>query len=712
MFNPLAASLSSRNDGCKTVTGADMNSVVAGLQPSDRSRNTRGKIKNNNNNNNNKRPVISKPNGLLVSANGEGTRRSSKQFARSGRKQVTRQDAIQDSNYCAQDEWAEKTALAAYEHVVERMGELNGTADAHHTDLLFLKGLMDSPIMKSLVKVQDTLEDGVGVVEPVSSGSSKLVSQIRILCEGSTSSPSQELADLLQRPHLLALLETHDTIADCRHTGILGNSSNSYTGINGCHDNATFMPEENGYPVDAIRMVGLRKKADEPLGLTVREDENGYLVIARIMAGGSIDKQGLLHVGDAICEVNGVEVTSLQELHQEVAKCRDSVTLKVLPALHDPPAGNQVTSSLHPDATRTICYMRALYSYDPAEDTLLPTCPSQTPEDIGLKFEKGDILQIVDQSDPNWWQAQVVGSASKRTGLIPSQELEERRKAFVRQEYDYVHKIGICGTRISKRKKKLMFSTKKSTDFDQAELVLYEEVARMPPFMRKTLVLIGSHGVGRRTLKNRIIASDPSRFGTTIPHTSRPMREHEEDGKAYHFTTREAMEADIRHHGYLEYGELSGNLYGTKCDSILSIIRSGKMCVLDCSPPSLKYLRNSSELLPYVIFLAAPGMDQIKNLYNIGNSLCSSSRNLTFDRNSSMRYSSRRARTLESLASLYEEDDFKRTMEESAKLQRAYDKYFDLVIINNDLNDTYNQILEAIERLSTEPQWVPVTWVY
>lgn len=34
-------------------------------------------------------------------------------------------------------------------------------------------------------------------------------------------------------------------------------------------------------------------------------------------------------------------------------------------------------------------------------------------------------------------------------GLIPSQELEERRKAFVPPEADYVHKIGICGTRVS-----------------------------------------------------------------------------------------------------------------------------------------------------------------------------------------------------------------------------------------------------------------------
>merc|ERR1712179_358163 len=91
------------------------------------------------------------------------------------------------------------------------------------------------------------------------------------------------------------------------------------------------------------------------------------------------------------------------------------------------------------------CYMRTLFCYDPNDDTLLPTCPTQSPDEIGLKFEKGQILQIVNQSDPNWWQAQLVGSDNKRTGLIPSQELEERRKAFVRQEHDYVHKVGICG---------------------------------------------------------------------------------------------------------------------------------------------------------------------------------------------------------------------------------------------------------------------------
>jgi hypothetical protein len=56
-------------------------------------------------------------------------------------------------------------------------------------------------------------------------------------------------------------------------------------------------------------------------------------------------------------------------------------------------------------------------------------------------------LKVVNQSDPNWWQAKKVGWSGP-AGLIPSQELEERRKAFVAPEADFVHKIGFCGTRV------------------------------------------------------------------------------------------------------------------------------------------------------------------------------------------------------------------------------------------------------------------------
>lgn len=62
-----------------------------------------------------------------------------------------------------------------------------------------------------------------------------------------------------------------------------------------------------------------------------------------------------------------------------------------------------------------------------------------------------------------------------------------------------------------------MYRSKQNNEFDKAELTLYEEVARMPPFQRKVLCLVGCPGVGRRTLKNRIIEAFPDKFGTTLP---------------------------------------------------------------------------------------------------------------------------------------------------------------------------------------------------
>lgn len=60
-------------------------------------------------------------------------------------------------------------------------------------------------------------------------------------------------------------------------------------------------------------------------------------------------------------------------------------------------------------------------------------------------------------------------------------------------------------------------ATSLCAEFDRHELLIYEEVARMPPFRRKTLVLIGAQGVGRRSLKNKLIMWDPDRYGTTVP---------------------------------------------------------------------------------------------------------------------------------------------------------------------------------------------------
>ena len=88
------------------------------------------------------------------------------------------------------------------------------------------------------------------------------------------------------------------------------------------------------------------------------------------------------------------------------------------------------------------------------------------------------------------------------------------------------------------------------------------------------------------------------------------------------------MDAEIRNNNMLEYGEHNGNIYGTHLDSIRNVIQQGKMCVLDCAPNSLKLLHNSQEFLPYVVFIGAPGMDQLKQIYAERRATGGSQRNL------------------------------------------------------------------------------------
>lgn len=75
--------------------------------------------------------------------------------------------------------------------------------------------------------------------------------------------------------------------------------------------------------------------------------ERGEMVITRILHGSSIDRQGMLHVGDVIREVNGRTVGSNPHDFQELLRdCSGTITLKVLPSYKDAPAPPQVRGSL------------------------------------------------------------------------------------------------------------------------------------------------------------------------------------------------------------------------------------------------------------------------------------------------------------------------------------------------------------------------------
>lgn len=65
-------------------------------------------------------------------------------------------------------------------------------------------------------------------------------------------------------------------------------------------------------------------------------------------------------------------------------------------------------------------HVRAMTDYWPQEDPGIPCV------DAGLPFQKGDILQIVDQNDALWWQARKISDLATCAGLIPSNHLLKR----------------------------------------------------------------------------------------------------------------------------------------------------------------------------------------------------------------------------------------------------------------------------------------------
>ncbi|XP_066531225.1 MAGUK p55 subfamily member 6b isoform X2 [Hoplias malabaricus] len=538
------------------------------------------------------------------------------------------------------------------QQVLENLGELPISTGAKDIDLIFLKGIMESPIVRSLAKAHERLEDVK--LEAVQENNVELVSEILGDIRGLSvrDDGAAELSRILQEPHFQSLLEAHDMVASKCYEAPPPIEMTNEAAVN----NALMQ-------ADAVRMIGIRKKEGEPLGVTFRVEKDD-LVIARILHGGMIDRQGLLHVGDIIKEVNGKEVgNNPTELQDMLKDCSGGITLKILPSYRDAPSPPQV-------------YVQPHFDYNPANDNLIPC------KEAGMAFKRGDILQIVNREDPNWWQAShLVGGA---TGLIPSQFLEEKRKAFVPKDWDGTGIL--CGTVSSKKKKKMMYLTAKNAEFDRHELQIYEEVACMPPFQRKTLILIGAQGVGRRSLKNRLMVLHPTRYGTTVPFTSRRPREDERDGQTYQFVTRLEMEMDIKAGRFLEHGEYDGNLYGTKIESIHQVVNTGRTCILDVNPQALKVLK-TAEFMPYVVFIAAPEFDTLKAMHKAVVDAGITTKQLT-------------------------DVDLKKTVDESARIQRAYRHYFDLTIVNDNLDAAFEKLQAALDKLFAEPQWVPVNWVY
>ncbi|XP_039472276.1 MAGUK p55 subfamily member 3-like isoform X3 [Oreochromis aureus] len=537
--------------------------------------------------------------------------------------------------------------------------------DANHKeDLVFLKDVFSEKSIGYLMKIHEKLKQyEKHSPTPVLHSASCLAEDLaEELQNGPLEDDEQELLLLLSTPHLKAVLSAHDTVAQKKFDPVLPPLPD---------DLDDDLEEES---VKIVRLV----KNKEPLGATIRRDEaTGAVIVARIMRGGAADRSGLVHVGDELREVNGNLITHKRpdEISQILSQSQGSITLKIIPAVAD---DDKMKESK--------VYIRALFDYTPFEDKATPC------QEAGLPFKRGDILQVVSQEDPTWWQAKRVGDCNLRAALVPSAQFQERRLR-------YRMKMGSVSAPISPKAPtsslRRSFRHRKdrqgspgeahTPDANHTEFLIYEEVAQYfprPGERPRLITLIGSLGARIAELKQNVIAENPRRYGLAVPHTTRARKSHEREGVEYHFISKAAFEADIQNGKFIEYGEYKENLYGTSLDSIHRVLDQNKVCLVDVQPEALKTLR-TAEFKPYVIFVRPRIGDGQRKQFGSSSSL---SVGVT-------------------------DDDLQEMKQSAEQMDECYGHWVDYVLVKEDPASALAELQVVLEKVQMEPQWVPASWV-
>jgi guanylate kinase len=93
-------------------------------------------------------------------------------------------------------------------------------------------------------------------------------------------------------------------------------------------------------------------------------------------------------------------------------------------------------------------------------------------------------------------------------------------------------------------------------------------------------VISAPSGAGKTSLVAAMLEQD-SRLGVSVSHTTRPMREGEQDGVNYHFVSRENFEAMIARGDFLEHADVFGNYYGTSQVWVRDTLAKGEDVILE-----------------------------------------------------------------------------------------------------------------------------------
>ncbi|XP_048361443.1 disks large homolog 1 isoform X4 [Sphaerodactylus townsendi] len=446
------------------------------------------------------------------------------------------------------------------------------------------------------------------------------------------------------------------------------------------------------------------------LGFNIVGGEEGEgIFVSFILAGGPADLSGELRKGDRIISVNGVDLKAAT--HEEAAaalkNAGQAVTILAqyrpeeysrfeakIHDLREQMMSSSISSgsgSLRTSQKRSL-YVRALFDYDKTKDSGLPS--------QGLNFRFGDILHVLNASDDEWWQARLVmpTGESSEVGVIPSKRRVEKKERARLKTVKFNSKTrGDKGSFNDKRKKNLFSrkfpfyknkeqSEQETSDVDQhvtsnasdsessyrgqEELVLsYEPVTQQEVNYTRPVIVLGPM---KDRINDDLISEFPDKFGSCVPHTTRPKREYEVDGRDYHFVmSREQMEKDIQDHRFIEAGQYNNHLYGTSVQSVREVAEKAKHCILDVSGNAIKRLQ-VAQLHPISIFIRPKSVENVTEM----------NKRLT-------------------------DEQARKTFERAMKLEQEFTEHFTATVEGDTLEEIYSQVKQVIEEHSGPSIWVP-----
>jgi guanylate kinase len=184
------------------------------------------------------------------------------------------------------------------------------------------------------------------------------------------------------------------------------------------------------------------------------------------------------------------------------------------------------------------------------------------------------------------------------------------------------------------------------------------------------LIIISSpSGAGKSTLCRMIIQNDPL-IKLSISVTTRPKRPQEVDGAHYHFVNSKTFAQMFEEGEFLEYATVFDNQYGTPKEMVDDALKNGNELLFDIDWQGARQIKEKFDKDSIVsIFILPPSLAELERRL----------RNRAQD----------------------PEETVQNRMQKARDEISHYAEY-DYILINDDLNSTYNKIRAIIEAKRVE----------